>query len=388
MQRKGLNYIHGTIAVILAFIALLFGGYILIPIFGRYGGLFAGVLIALIALLFTLVTRTKLSEVFPFALPPVKKFFGSVFMYAGVTMFSSSISLIVGRFFDAYERSEEIDSILLTMHPALAILVVAVLPAICEEFFCRGFLVKCFSGIKKEWVLIALVGAVFGALHLDVYTFVPTALLGGLLCFIAIRTKSLVLPMFLHFANNALSVVITFAGARESVAEGADIFAMSWPQCIGMSILYIGLSLLPFFIGYRMFTGKRVFVFKTFVALLVAVGVTVTGFVTFTLFSFRFVEFKNEIFTVSNESKVYELDVDTVGQYELFIEIMATQPVDVTVMFGNTTVFKGTVSDTEMIQKSVSYKGGECKIIISPDDGVSQSAVTVTYVILESVLPQ
>lgn len=388
MQRKGLNYIHGIIAIILAVIALLFGGYILIPLFGRYGGLFVGVLIALIAFLFTLVTKTKLSEVFPFALPPVKKFFGSVLMYVGVTMFTSSISLIVGRFFDAYERSEAIDSLLLTMHPALAILVIAVLPAICEEFFCRGFLVKCFSGIKKEWVLIALVGAVFGALHLDVYTFVPTALFGALLCFIAIRTKSLVLPMFLHFANNALSVVITFSGARESAEEGADIFAMSWPQSIGMSILYIGLSILPFFIGYRMFTGKRVFVFKTFVALLVAVGVTVTGFVTFTLFSFRFVELKRETFTVSKESKVYEPDVDTVGQYELFVEIHATKPVYVTVIFGDTTVFKGTVSDSETIQKSIDYEGGDCKIIISPYENGEESVVTVTYFILESVLPQ
>ncbi len=387
IMKKGLNSIHGIIAIVLAILSLLFGGFILIPIFGNNGAFLGGVLIALIALAFTLLTKTKLSEVFPTKLPPIKKFFGSAIMYAGVTFISSGISVIIGRFFDANVRSDAIDSLILKMHPALAIFLIAVIPAVCEEFFCRGFLLKCFSGIKKEWVLITLIGAVFGAMHLDAYTFVPTALTGALLCFVAIRTKTLILPMILHFGNNALAVALAYTSAKESASEAVDLLAFSLPQSIGMCILYIGFGIFPLVLGYRMFVGKRVFVFKIFVALMVAVGICVTGLVTFTLFSFRFVSFENEKATVSERAEEIPLKINGSGDFELFIEINATKSVEIKVICDEKTLYSETLKGELTLQKSFSYDGlGDCVIILTPVDG-KKSSVDITYVILESVLP-
>ncbi len=387
-MKKGLNSIHGIIAIVLAILSLLFGGFILIPIFGNNGAFLGGVLIAIIALIFTLGTKTKLSEVFPITPPPIKKFFGALCMYIGVTMVSSGISVLTGRIFDANARNDVIDSLILGMHPALAIFLVAVIPAVCEEFFCRGFLVKCFSGIKKEWVLIALVGSVFGAMHLDLYTFVPTALSGALLCFIALRTKSLIIPMLLHFGNNALAVALSFVNAKQGASEAVDLLSFTLPQSIGMSILYIGLGVFPIVFGYRMFAGKRVFVFKSFVALMVAVGICFTGFVTFTLFSFRFVSYDTEKAIVSEQTEEIPLKIDGMGDFELFIEINATKSVEVTVICDGATIYSETVKGRTTIQKSFEYESGrECVIILTPIDG-KKSTVNITYVILESVLPQ
>ncbi len=387
-MKKGLNSIHGIVAIVLAILSLVFGGFILIPIFGENGVFLGGVLMALIALAFALSTKTKMSEVFPLELPPIKKFFGSVFMYVGVNYVSSGISVIVGRFFDANVRSDAIDSLILKLHPVLAIFLVAVIPAICEEFFCRGFLLRCFSGIKKEWMLITVIGAVFGAMHLDFYTFLPTALTGALFCFIAIRTKSLIIPMILHFANNALSVVLTFSSAKESASEALDLFSFSLPQSIGMSILYIGFGLLPIVLGYKMFVGKRVFVFKTFVAVMVAVAVCVTGIVTFTLFSFRFVWFESEKAVVTEQAEEIPLEIDGMGNFEMFIEINATKKVEIKVICDETTLYSETVKGNVTLHKSFSYDGlGDCVVVITPVNG-KKTTVDVTYVILESVLPQ
>lgn len=386
-MKKGLNSIHGIIAVVLAVLSLLFGGFILIPIFGNNGAFLGGVLIALIALIFTLLTRTKISEVFPTKLPPVKKFFGSAIMYVSVTFISSGISVIIGRFFDANVRSDAIDSLILKMHPILAIFLVAVIPAVCEEFFCRGFLVKCFSRIKKEWLLITIVGVVFGAMHLDAYTFVPTALTGALLCFIAIRTKSIIIPMILHFANNAFAVALSYSSVGESASEAVDLAAFTLPQSIGMSLLYIGFGIFPFVIGYRMFVGKRVFVFKTFVALMVTVAICVTGFVTFTLFSFRFVSFENEREEVTEQAEEIPLKINGTGDFELFLDISTSSPVDVKIICDGSTIYEETVKGSVSIQKSFEYvnrRGGV--IILTPIDGEG-STVDVTYIILESVLP-
>ena len=387
-MKKGLNSIHGIIAAVLAILSLLFGGFILIPIFGERGAFLGSVLIALIALIFTLLTKTKLSEVFPTELPPIKKFFGALFMYIGVTFVSSGISVIVGRFFDANARSDAIDSILLKMHPVLAIFLVAVVPAVCEEFFCRGFLVKCFSRVKKEWALVTIVGVIFGVLHLDFYTFVPTALSGALLCFIALRTKSLIIPMLLHFGNNALAVALSFMSAKESASEAVDLVAFSLPQSIGMSILYIGFGIFPIIFGYKMFVGKRVFVFKTFVAFMVAVATCVTGMITFTLFSFRFVSSETEKTVVTEQAEEIPIKIDGMGDFEIFLEINATKPVQVTVICDGITIYDETVKGSVNIQKSFEYESGrECVIILTPVDG-EKSTVNVSYVILESVLPQ
>ncbi len=388
-ERKGLNYIYGIAGIVLAMLALEFGGYLLIPLFGRVGGLLVGAIIALIALGLTALSSTRLREVFPMALPPIRQLAGSVMMYIGVTMFSTSLSLFVGRFFDATKRSDALDSILLPMGPVLALIIGAVLPAVCEEFFCRGFLVRCFSKIKNEWVLIAIIGAVFGVMHLDVYTFIPTAFMGALLCLIALRTKSLLIPMLLHFANNALAVVLTFMGSKEAAAEGADIFAMTVPQTIGMSVLYIGLGIFPFLVGYAVFSGRRFFTFKTFVALMVAIGVTVVGFFTFTIFSLRFVETKTERITVDNEKVELVLVMEEEGSYQLGIELKASKPVRMTVICGETTVYTNTVSGQVSINETVEHKGGKCLIIFEPLEGdkAQKSTVDITYVILENVIP-
>ena len=387
-MKKGLNSILGIIAVVLATLSLLFGGYLLIPIFGNNGAFLGGVLIALIGLVFTLATKTKLREVFPITPPPIKKFFGALCMYIGVTMASSGISVLTGRIFDANARNDSIDSLILGMSPALAIFLVAVIPAVCEEFFCRGFLVKCFSGIKREWVLITVVGVVFGAMHLDLYTFIPTALSGALLCFVAIRTRSLIIPMILHFGNNALAVALAFVNAKQEAAEAVDLLSFTLPQSIGMSILYIGLGVFPFIFGYRMFAGKRVFVFKSFVALMVAVGICFTGFVTFTLFSFRFVSYESEKAVVSEQAEEIPIKIDGMGEFEIFLSIDASKAVEITVICDGNTIYSDTVNGKATIQKSFEYVSArECVIIVMPVDG-KKSTVNITYVVLESVLPQ
>jgi sodium transport system permease protein len=174
----------------------------MIPIFGEKGALYACVPIALIGAIFTFCTKTKPKEVFPFALPPIKTFFGAILLTIGVKMFSTAISVAVSLIFDSNARSADINSILTKMSPLTAIIVVAVLPAICEEFFCRGFLVRCFSQIKSEKLIILIVAVIFGVMHLDPYSFFYTAIFGGLWCYIALKTKSLLIPIFLHFSRD------------------------------------------------------------------------------------------------------------------------------------------------------------------------------------------
>ena len=88
------------------------------------------------------------------------------------------------------------------------IAIIAVIPAIFEELTFRGiflyFLEKKYTFLKVSVVI----GLMFGMMHLNVFTFLETALLGILLTMITIRSGSIIPAVVFHFVNNAYSIVL------------------------------------------------------------------------------------------------------------------------------------------------------------------------------------
>jgi membrane protease YdiL (CAAX protease family) len=88
-----------------------------------------------------------------------------------------------------------------------AFFIIAVMPAICEEALHRGFILSSLASVKNKWIIVLSMGVIFGLFHLDLYRFLPTAVLGMALSYIMIETKNMVLPFFFHFINNALTTL-------------------------------------------------------------------------------------------------------------------------------------------------------------------------------------
>lgn len=92
----------------------------------------------------------------------------------------------------------------------LVILVIAIVPAVCEEVMFRGFIQKSFQ-FKMKPVWAALITAVFfGLYHFNPYGLLPLIALGFYFGFAAYISKSLIVPMFLHFLNNFGAVILYF----------------------------------------------------------------------------------------------------------------------------------------------------------------------------------
>jgi hypothetical protein len=89
------------------------------------------------------------------------------------------------------------------------------MPAICEEAFMRGAILSGFRGLKKDWVIILLVGLFFGILHLSPLRFLNTACLGAILAYIMVKKNNILLPMLLHFLNNVISSISGFVGSSQ-----------------------------------------------------------------------------------------------------------------------------------------------------------------------------
>lgn len=84
----------------------------------------------------------------------------------------------------------------------------ALCPAVCEELFFRGFLLKAFGAALRPATTIILTAALFGLFHVLVRDalllerFPPTAMLGLVLGWLAYRTGSLWPGVLLHVIHN------------------------------------------------------------------------------------------------------------------------------------------------------------------------------------------
>jgi membrane protease YdiL (CAAX protease family) len=88
------------------------------------------------------------------------------------------------------------------------LLTMAILPAVCEESFFRGFLFSGFGGDQYAWSGIVLTSLLFGVFHLNPFTLLPSVMAGLLLGFLRAKTRSLLPPIIVHFLINGWSILV------------------------------------------------------------------------------------------------------------------------------------------------------------------------------------
>ena len=89
-----------------------------------------------------------------------------------------------------------------------ALLLVGVVPAICEEVTFRGVVL---GGLRRSGSrVLAMVGSalIFGLFHINPYHVVSAALIGLLLAYVALESGSIVPGMVIHLVNNGLQVLL------------------------------------------------------------------------------------------------------------------------------------------------------------------------------------
>lgn len=106
----------------------------------------------------------------------------------------------------------------------LVILVVAVVPAISEEAMFRGFIQRSFELKLKPYLAIFLTAMFFSAYHFNPYGFIPLFILGAYFGFTAYMSRSLVIPVILHFLNNFSAILLYhILGSDELIKSDAAI---------------------------------------------------------------------------------------------------------------------------------------------------------------------
>ncbi|HWG46206.1 MAG TPA: ABC transporter permease subunit/CPBP intramembrane protease [Gemmataceae bacterium] len=124
------------------------------------------------------------------------------------------------------------------LSPLFLLLVIAVLPAVLEELFFRGYLFSALLGVLRPWPTILIAAALFALFHLilagvlAVERFLPSLLLGIVLGWVCWKTGSLWPGMLLHALNNGCVVLLGYYQSRlvESgwLASGQEHLPITW----------------------------------------------------------------------------------------------------------------------------------------------------------------
>ena len=178
-----------------------------------------------LAVIYCLIRKVKIKEVFPVKKIKVREFFGCILLVIGmfpVSLISIALTAVIIPS-SASEAAELSGFLYDSLNYPLAVLIVALMPAICEEAIHRGAILSNFRGIKRDWVIVLIMGLLFGINHMSVLRFLFTMMLGMMLSFVVVKKNNILLSILMHFTNNFISVSLGYlAGANTASAVSVD----------------------------------------------------------------------------------------------------------------------------------------------------------------------
>lgn len=118
---------------------------------------------------------------------------------------------------------------------------VALIPAICEETFFRGFLLQKIKKNNSDGLAILLSATIFSLCHFNPLAFIPFLVFGFFLGTIYVYTNSIIPVIVLHFINNLL-VIITTNFATSMPDYNSLLIAIIF-IIVGIVLLFVTISL-------------------------------------------------------------------------------------------------------------------------------------------------
>lgn len=203
----------GALIYTISLIALIYIGSFMQLYWGTIGLIATEVMILLIPVLYAIYIKADIKNTFSLRMIKIRYILGSIIVwFGGYLIINITTQILLSLFPEGADVLQAVNSSVMMDSFIASLVVVALIPAICEEVLFRGFLLSSFKGKSKKskiWAII-IVGILFGIMHLNFIRIVPTAMLGILFAYSALATKSIWTSVFMHFLNNGFSVCVLY----------------------------------------------------------------------------------------------------------------------------------------------------------------------------------
>lgn len=107
----------------------------------------------------------------------------------------------------------------------LVAFVIAVTPAICEEFLFRGLVLTNFERVMTPSKTIFMTGFIFAIFHFHPFNILPLMLLGYFLSFSVYYSNSIFTGIVVHFVNNFLTAWLVYKYGKEGFEDAKGSIA-------------------------------------------------------------------------------------------------------------------------------------------------------------------
>jgi membrane protease YdiL (CAAX protease family) len=135
-------------------------------------------------------------------------------------------------------------------------IIIAFIPAACEELFFRGLIQKnLLTRYMNKHTAIITAGFLFSFLHFQFYGFIPRFVLGVLFGYIFEWSGSLWVTISIHFINNFLAVLGSYFISKNIVSDSIDTVGTGSTSWIGFSSMLL-VSLFVYLLYKKQYSNK------------------------------------------------------------------------------------------------------------------------------------
>ena len=244
-----------ALVIAVTFVLVLYVGTILQVKFGLAGVFGTQMIILLVPLLVVLYTKKDVFLTYGFAKTGARSYIGGVFLAIGFYLINTIISIgLVYLFPSSATNVTTTFGSLLSGNIWGTLLVIAIAPAVCEEMLFRGVIFHSMKAKYRISTAILAVAALFGLYHMSLVKFIPTGLLGFVLCCVVYKTGSIFPAMMIHFINNGMSVLLSCY--PEQVEK---VFPVLMKETLNVSdvLLVLGAGIVLFSVGLLIMKPKQ-----------------------------------------------------------------------------------------------------------------------------------
>ena len=193
---------------------------------GIYGLALTELLILALALLFALAVRRPWREIFPVYRIHGLPVLGTVIIWICSLLVCMVVTLVQYRLFPQAmsQAIGSLGSVMGSVPTAVGVIIVCLMPAVCEEAVHRGVILSCMRPLKKTWLIVLVLGILFGLFHTSPFRFLPTAILGASITYIVVKTGNMVYGAIFHCVNNLVPLLAQHVLLAQGEQQLADTY--------------------------------------------------------------------------------------------------------------------------------------------------------------------
>jgi ABC-2 type transport system permease protein/sodium transport system permease protein len=186
-------------------------------------------------------TKTRLRSAFSLAPPPAVGWLAALCLGGSTWVLSRAWFAVQSQWLplneDIAAELERFALLVRGLPPLGAVLLLGLVPAVCEELFFRGYALSGIRTTLGKWVGVAVVALAFGLFHHSIHRLAVTVMLGLVLGLTVVQFRSIWPAMLAHALHNAISLLSVRSDVLQPWLERAgfpaDATALPPPAWLG-----------------------------------------------------------------------------------------------------------------------------------------------------------